>query len=234
MLSHDEHPGRQGGVHIRRVRALSPEQVAAERAALHGSSGQPGAVELPAAQQGPPVAEPTTPPPVALPGSRSDQPVMAPEAGSGTVALPGAPSTGSLEAASRRSRTGRGGGRQMSEDYTDPLTGEPFEGEVLQPNRRPPTYDPATGRFEDPDRGISKQGFNSAEEALERFNASVEAERQPLTMDIAGAEPVRSSSISSSADLHIPVYSAQGVYAGTIFRNVIGGHTFYTFSRGSH
>ncbi|MBW4518159.1 MAG: DUF4157 domain-containing protein [Scytolyngbya sp. HA4215-MV1] len=132
----------------------------------------------------------------------------------------------------------RKGGRQREriqqhdEDYTDPLTGEPVE--PLQPNNPVPKYDPKTGNLEDPATGRTLTTFQTPKETLDRFSKSFEKHELPLRADMGGADKPKTSGLSESAVLHVPVYNAQGKYVGDLIKNVIGEHTFWTWTRGSH
>jgi hypothetical protein len=111
----------------------------------------------------------------------------------------------------------------------DPITGEPKE--LLQPTD-PLEFDPKTLEFTDPVTGITKHGFGSAEDARKAFELS---EGASLTLDPSGFKSIKDpphgwEGISRG---HCGVYKG-GRYVGTVYENVYQGHTFYTFSRGTH
>lgn len=217
-----------------RVRRLTPDQIRAERearrASLQGTPGAPGGVQAPPASQPVPVVEPVVPPPLNTPANQNYTPAQAPgpAVSQGPLVLPGLPGGGRVEAGGR----GRGGrGREIDSSTIDPLTGAPYAGDILHD---PPPYDPATGEYNDPATGVTKQSFTTVEGARANFQEFVEPTDRPLHANESGATTVRTTNLSVTTTLHIPVYGATGRYVGTIYRNQFGIHTFYTWGRGSH
>ena len=173
-------------------------------------------LQLPSAPTPAPATEPNVAPPASDPasGERLYTPAQQP-------AEP-------LEAA-RGSRTPRGGGRNPGPpDFTDPLEGTPVEpqlGPVVHINQ-----DNVVMYGEDPVRT-----FEYENEALEDFEADerrrTQDESEQLTPDQGRTATDAPPEWRGITTLHIGIRNRLGIYVGTIFRNVLGSKTFYTWVR---